>query len=279
VDLLSVLSREQTSLTIVTNWPVDNPPTIAEKIAFALGDSPNDTYESGDGYWANGRELPTALRDIDATVYEYDCAYSTQSVLAIIQSLASYEAGIVFATPAGKLAFRSNDSRSTRTESTTSAGLINSAMGEIRADMLLSDIYTAVKITYNGGTETATAEDADAIDAYGMRRYELALPDLTDDYGLNADALAAAMATYLLEYLQAATIRPVVSVINSTEALLLLMLDCDIGYRLSLLEPTYTGINGDYFVESVTHDITDGGTVHRTTWRLSQTNRNTYNFV
>lgn len=203
------------------------------------------------------------MKDLAATVDTYDPTYTDQTLLAILQDLATHELGVVFIAPDGKFTFKSRLSRLTEANSITSQGTLDSTMLSLAAELPLSDIYNEVTVTYNAGASTATAGDSASMAEFGIRSRQQAAQWVT------SAMLACSMAEWLLRESRSPQVRPRIGMINENAALLGQILGRDIGHRVTITEPTYTGINGDFFVEGVEHDIIDGGTIHRCTWQLS----------
>lgn len=77
-----------------------------------------------------------------------------------------------------------------------------------------------------------------------------------------------AIVNYLIEFYKDARDELYMTVINKTSALLAQILSLDISDRVTIVNDKL-GIDGDFFIESVSHDITDGGLRHEVAYRLT----------
>lgn len=254
VDALGVISNILTTFETGTKGAK----TIGQLIAIAL--APDSI---GDGI--AGFEWPlTDISTTPTTTYT-NVEYTLAPMLATIQELAEHENGLIYCGRDGYVTFRARTDRLTRAECITSQGTISATLA-IDAGVDVAEVFNRVVASYNAGAADAVAENAASIVTYGLRATDFAVPLVT------SSTAATALATWrmLRQYLP--TLRPRVEIINSSSALLTQILARDISHRVTITDLTgITGINADFFIEGIEHEITAGGQVHRCALQLSPT--------
>jgi hypothetical protein len=120
-----------------------------------------------------GVEWPVALREIDtgvAVLSNFEIPAST-TALTYLQTVASTEPGNLFIGKSGKVVFQD------RTKAPTSESLVSFGDGGIPFQNLeivygSENLYNEITVTREGGG-TATAQDQDSMDEYGIRNLTL----------------------------------------------------------------------------------------------------------
>jgi hypothetical protein len=105
------------------------------------------------------------------------------------------------------------------------------------------------------------AEDSTSQTAYQLRE------SMVDAYYLQP---VEAIVDYLLAYYKDPRDELYLTIINKNSSLLTAILSLDISDRVTVIN-TKLGIDADYFIESVSHEITDGLLKHEVTYRLTAT--------
>jgi hypothetical protein len=252
VDGLGVISNILASLETGTKGAK----TIDELITLMLAP---DTV--GDGVLSF--EWPRMdISTTPSTTYT-NVTYTNVPILATIQELAEHEGGLIYCGRDGYVTFRARTDRLTRAECITSQGTIT-AMLDLDAAAAITDVFNNITATYNAGASESVVENDASIRAYGLRAVGVSVPLIT------TAAPATALATWRLLRQYLPTLRPRIEMINSSSGLLTQILARDISHRVTITDLTgITGINGDFFIEGIEHEISDAGQVHRCAWQLS----------
>jgi hypothetical protein len=137
-------------------------------------------------------------------------------------------------------------------------------MVDVHPGVDLDRIRNRATVTRTGGT-AQTFTDGPSTAAYGTADYgNVTTPYLVDDNQ------ALSLASYIVSVLKdpRAPARGM-TVYNESDALMTQMLTRELGDRVTITEPK-AKTSGDFYIERIQHQVTDGGNVHATTWGLSE---------
>lgn len=216
-------------------------------------------------------EWPSSLQDIDvgqSTLPAY--APSQVSPLQHLQDICEVEGGLVWIAGSGKVTARDRHARLTDSVSKASQATFGGASGfgfrpgeyDDGADYIRND----VRVTRTGGT-TQTAVDETSKRDYGRR-----IDRVNSDHFLT-DSQAASFAIWRRAHLKdpVARLRSINVEGGGDDSLWPKMLGLDIGHRITIVHqfPGAWGLNRDFWIEGVRHDITDGLNRHEVTYQLS----------
>lgn len=184
-------------------------------------------------------------------------ADGTTTALGLIDGLLEAERGSFYVAKDGTATYQDRHSRATRTP----VAAIDDTMQALRAGVDLDSIGNRARVARQIGTvqgEWQERADGDSIATYGLSD----IGDITSPY-LASDIHAAALAGYLVA-VRGTPESPMwgLDLINRDAETLSLMLETELGDLVSVSD-SRGGTSGDYFVEAVEHEITDGGKIHR----------------
>jgi len=132
----------------------------------------------------------------------------------------------------------------------------------------VEDVYTRaydiIGHTYNIQNGTSSVEDATSISDYQKRTYSVPCYELANL--TNAKALANFYLAQMKDPRHSLTI----TVVNKDTTIYTQQLTLEISDRVTVVN-TKLGINADYYIENMSHEITDSGKYHTTTYILSPT--------
>jgi hypothetical protein len=203
------------------------------------------------------------LRDLATgdTIPDFS-ADGTKTALSLIEELLEAERGAFFVTADGVAHYESRHARSLRI---TSSGEIADSMGGLMPSTDIDRVRNRATVLRTGGVEQ-TASDSDSAATYGWAD----LGRIETPY-LQTDSQAASLAAYLVG--QRRDPRPpvrAVELVNRDAAILAHMLGRELQDRVTVIETNVSGTSGDYHIEQISHEIEQGGLLHRTTWQLSE---------
>ncbi len=211
------------------------------------------------------------LRDLDeGDTFDGFEADGDATALNLIEALLEAERGTFFAAKDGAATFEDRHSRATR----TSVATIDDTMRALHSGVDLDAIGNRARVARQIGTVTGDYQER--VDGASAATYGLAdVGDITSPY-LASDIHAASLAGYLVA-MRGQPTSPMwgLDLINSDAATLSLMIERELGDVVSVND-TRGGTSGDYFVEAVEHEITDGGKYHRGRFVLSERGRDVF---
>jgi hypothetical protein len=205
----------------------------------------------------------TAFRDLDTgdSITAGFSADGSATAIALIQALLETERGTFFIDGDGIATFANRNARSV----TSSAATLTDVFADVTTGTDVDRVKNRARVTKTGSS-TQEASDGDSVATYGWSDF----PEIDSPY-LNNDSQAMSLARWLVA--QRKDPRPPLWGLelpaNRTDALLTQALARELGDRVTISE-TSAGTSGDYFIEAVEHEITDGGNYHRTRWTLSE---------
>ncbi|WWT39960.1 hypothetical protein [Microcystis phage Mae-JY09] len=205
------------------------------------------------------------LRSLDeGDTFEDFSADGSATALSLIEGLLEAERGQFFIDAAGIATYEERHTRPTRPVADTVAD----TMMAMRPGVDLDQVRNRARVTRQIGEvsgEPQFVADGASVAAYGPADFG----DITTPY-LESDAQAAQLAGYLAGLL-AQPRSPVwgLEQINRDATTLTRIIDRELGDRVSVTD-SLGSTSGDYLVEGITHDITDGGKYHRCSWTLSE---------
>lgn len=179
--------------------------------------------------------------------------------LAAAEELLAVDRGCFYELSNGGMAY---EPRALRTGK-VSVATISDTMTNMRPGVDLERIGNQVTVTRTGG-EPQTAVDATSQTEYGS----VDIGDIESPF-LADDAAALDLAEYLVE--QFATPRSPMyrlEMMNRDPETMDQILQRELQDRITI-EDTRGGTSGDYIIEAIEHEITDGGKFHRCAWILS----------
>lgn len=204
-----------------------------------------------------------AMRNLDtgSSIPDFS-ANGSKTAQQLIQDLLTVDLGVVFVDGSGVVRYVSRENRFKR--AAVAATLSGQILGSIRPSTDVSRIVNRQRVTRTGGTEQE-AVDQDSRRAYGYRDGSA----ITSPY-LSTDADAVALAGFLV-LLQKDPRPPTraIGLSNRDQTSLTQILAREIGDRVTLTE-SEGGTSTKAVLEGVTHDITDGGLIHRTRFLASR---------
>ena len=201
-------------------------------------------------------------------------ADGTKSALALLQELLEAERGVFYISKDGKATYEDRGSRARRTtsSSTITTGALRSEPG-FEFDQLVN--RQAVQRKYFApGTEASTtnteldgttqvAANATSVKLYGVQ-------DGSDIQSLHlaSDTAAANLAQYIVN-IRSSFVAPVtVELDNGSAASLTQMLSLELQDRVTVSDAN-AGTSGDYIIEGIEIEISEGGNTYVTTYALS----------
>ena len=167
---------------------------------------------------------------------------------------------MLFRSADGTARYEDRSARSLRTSSSTIADTMSAASSGATLDR----VANRARVTRTGGV-TQTAVNGSSQDLYGTAD----AGDIESAY-LLSDAQALSLASYLVGQLGEPR-SPVwgLGLINRDADTMDQILQREIGDRITVSD-TRGGTSGDYYIESISHEITEGGKFHRFTAGLSE---------
>lgn len=199
-----------------------------------------DTFASGDSIGSDW--FPTG-----ATVTEE------------IRKLLEAERGVVYVAADGTVVYEERADRTAKTSDAT----IADTMQALRPGVDLDRIANRAKVKTVSG-EYQTANDLTSQAEYGI----IDVGDIESPYVVD-DAAAQDLADYLVEQL-ASPRSPMygLELINRDATTMTQILQRDLQDRITVTD-SLGGTSGDYLIEAIEHEITEGGKYHRCKWVLS----------
>lgn len=182
-----------------------------------------------------------------------------KSVLQLIEDVLAVDRGVFYCMADGAPRYEATTTRTSKTSSAT----INDTMLATRPGVDLDRIGNRARVTRTGG-ETQQADDATSQGLYGVRDIgDIESPYLADD----ADALT--LATYLVGQLKDPR-SPMygLDLMNRDPSTMTQILNRELQDRITVVD-SRGGTSGDYHIEAIEHQISDGGKFHRCRWVLS----------
>ena len=236
----------------------------------------NDRSDVEIGLALDSASWPAALRTLATGRSTFTPDYTDQEVLSQCNGIAvDNEGGLFYYLGNGHATFEDRHYRLLTSRSTTSQGTFTDASSllDLRAERPARDIANEVKVTYAGGG-TVTKTDSSSQTSFGPRRLEITASFL-------GATEASSRASWTLSQRKDEHDRPLVVVNgNKTSALMTHVLARVISDRITITDSNAkTGIDGDYFIESVDHVLSNPGsgvTVHTVTWQLSPVDAQSY---
>lgn len=213
-----------------------------------------------------------AYRNLDTgdTITAGVSSDGSSTALALIEGLLETERGIFFVDGSGIATYLDRSDRMTRALATT----LTDVFADVTAGTDVDRVRNRARVTRTGSTQQE-ASDGDSVATYGWSDF----PEIDSPY-LNDDGQALSLASWLVS--QRKDPRPPLWGVDipagASAALLAQALGREIGDRVSITE-TSAGTSGDFFIEAVEHEISDGGTLHRTKWTMSERGANDAAFV
>lgn len=203
-----------------------------------------------------------AFRSLDAgdAVAAFS-ADGTATALSLIEGLLEAERGVFYMSATGVATYEDRNARALRT--TTSATLAGVMQG-INPSTDLDRVRNRATVTKTGGAPQ-TAYDADSAATYGYADHAA-----IDSPYLASDAQALSLAGWLVA--QRKDPRPPargMTLANTTDAVLTQILARELQDRVTVTE-TVGGTTGDWHIEQIQHEVTDGGRLHRCAWALTE---------
>ena len=220
---------------------------VADLIAATLGDFTYAVF-SADYEYGGGQTIPSTS-GLDGT----------RSALEVIEQALAMDRGVVYVEAAGGLRYESRATRTARTSTVTVAD----TMETLRPGVDLDRVANRARVTRTGG-ETQEANDTTSQDLYGV----IDVGDIESEF-LNSDADALTLAQYLVnQFKDPRSPMFAMEQMNRDAAALQRMLTTELQERVTVTD-SLGGTSGDYHVESIEHEITEGGKWHRCNWLLS----------
>lgn len=213
--------------------------------------------------------IPESLRDVDDADGDYVTEFSLEgtpdarSGLQGIADLLESERGLFFADRDGKLSYRE---RHWQPLLDTSATLDN-VFSTYLPGLSLENVRNVARITKTD-SETQEATNGISLALYGPSDITIDSPYFEDD------AQALALAEYLVWFLgdPRNPVWELPFLANHDDATMEAALSTDLFQRVTVAvtsTPEQPGLEGDYFVESIHHEIRRGDP-HRVSWKLSR---------
>lgn len=207
---------------------------------------------------------PAALRSLATGQSTFTPSYTDQPVLNQVQGIGiDNEGGLVYMDGQGRVVFQDRHTR-LKSPYTTSQGTLTDTgeISDMQATRPVADLANEIKVTHSSGS--VTVSDATSVAAKGLRRLDVQAPFIT--------ALEASdRGSWVLSTRKDDTDRPSVAVVaNASTTLMTQALTRELSDRVTISDATgLSGIGGDYHIERIEHEITNGGTLHVTRWQLS----------
>ncbi len=203
-----------------------------------------------------------AFRDLDAgdDITDFS-ADGSKSALTLITELLETERGVFYIDPSGVATFDNRNVRSL----VASSGTLSDVAASVGAATDIDRVKNRARVTRTGSTQQE-ASDGDSVATYGWSDF----PEIDSPY-LSSDDQALSLARWLVAKGKDPT-PPLWALelpAGRTSALLTHALARDLGDRVTVTD-SQSGTSGDFFIEQITHEITQGGKEHRTSWSLSE---------
>ena len=207
---------------------------------------------------------PAALRSLATGQSTFTPSYTDQPVLNQVQGIGiDNEGGLVYMDGQGRVVFQDRHTR-LKSPYTTSQGTLTDTgeISDMQATRPVADLANEIKVTHSSGS--VTVSDATSVAAKGLRRLDVQAPFIT--------ALEASdRGSWVLSTRKDDTDRPSVAVVaNASTTLMTQALTRELSDRVTISDASgLSGLDGDYHIERIEHEITNGGTLHVTRWQLS----------
>lgn len=237
VDLFVWLSRIQ--------------PTIAATGATTTGAAIGKVLDSIEWTMSSFRDLDTgdSIPDFSAD--------GTKTGLTLIQELLEAERGVCYVKGDGVFVYEDRQARAKRTSASYT---VTNVMRNLGPMVDLDLIKNRARVTRSGGTEQTYTDETSRYE-YGYADYS----SIATSY-LNTDAQAAQLAKWMV--FEKKDPRPPVRFVdlqNSSTSLTATILAAELQDRVTISE-TVGGTTGAYHIETIEHNVTEGGNVHLTRW-------------
>ena len=186
-------------------------------------------------------------------------ADGTKSGLTLIEELLAADRGVIYCAKEGGLVYEASATRTGK----SSVATITDTMRALRPGVDLDRIGNRAYVTRTGG-EQQFAEDTASQDLYGIRDIgSIESPHLADD------TAAADLAEYLVDQFKDPR-SPMFALeqMNRDADTMTQIIERELQDRITVVD-TLGGTSGDYHIEAIEHEITEGGKWHRCKWILS----------
>lgn len=211
------------------------------------------------------------LRDLDeGDTFDGFEADGDATALNLIEALLEAERGTFFAAKDGSATFEDRHSRAVR----TSTAVIDDTMQALHSGVDLDAVGNRARVARQIGT--VTGEVQERVNGASAATFGIAdIGEITSPY-LASDIHAASLAGFLVA-MRGTPQSPMwgLDLINRDAETLSLLLEQELGDVVSVND-TRGGTSGDYYVESIEHEITDGGKYHRGRLVLSERGRDVF---
>lgn len=189
-----------------------------------------------------------------------------ESALSLVGKLLETERGVFYIRSDGRPVFIGRNSR----HAASSLATITNTMTQTRTGTDLERVANRARVTFvdRAGDKSLTQTAENAV---SQAKYGLADAGDIESPHLSGDGQALALAQFIVS--QQAEPRPPIwglDLINRSGADLTQMLRRELADRVTITAEGAGLSAADYVVESIEHDISDGGMVHRTCWMLSE---------
>lgn len=220
------------------------------------------------GWSASDRDLDAGKSTVAAVTL------SETSALQHVQDVIEVEDGQFWIAGDGRPTFRDRHARLTDTVSTTSqatfggaSGLPIVSYGDYSSEV--DQISNELRVKRTGGTEQ-TASDTTSQNAYGKRTLRRNSDHLLDD----GEAQSLALWLLIQHKDPVPRLRSITVEGGASDTLWEHMLSRTINDRITVVRtfPGSFGLNRDFWIEGVRHEITAGLTRHRVEWLISTAN-------
>lgn len=224
------------------------------------------------GGWTSAGARNTSLDTGDSiTVPNAD---GTKSALALIQEMLEAERGVFYISKDGKATYEDRSSRARRTSSisTVSTSALRSEPGfefdqlvnrqTVQRQYFSSAAGTTPNVTADGVTQVAA--NGTSVRVYGVQDGS----DITSGY-IPSDAAALNLGQYVVN-IRSSFVAPItLELDNGSAASLTQMLSLELQDRVTVSDAN-AATSGDYVVEGIEIEISDGGNSFVTTYTLSE---------
>lgn len=194
--------------------------------------------------------------DTIGTTFDAD---GTKSALTLVEELLVAERGVFFIDAAGGDRYEDRANRTARTSEAT----ISDTMMSLRPGVDLDRVANRARVTRTGG-DVQEANDVTSQALYGVADVgNIETPYLVDD------TAAMTLATYLVDQFKDPR-SPMYSLdlMNRDVTTMDQILQRELQDRITVAD-SRGGTSGDYHIEGIEHEITEGGKWHRCRWLLS----------
>lgn len=201
-------------------------------------------------------------------------ADGTQSALALIQSLLEAERGVFYISKDGKATYEERDSRARRTSATTTitTAALRSDPGfefdqltnrqTVQRTYITSGAGTSPNTVANGTTQVA--QNDVSVRTFGVQDGS----DITSGY-IDTDTTAMNLAEYIVNIRSSFAAPVTIELDSGDRTTMLQQLSLELQDRVTVSDAV-AGTSGDYIVEGIEVDISDGGNQFVTTYTLSE---------